>query len=219
MMWLTWAIPLVVVVFLWTLNDFLNGRLKELISGILTLFIFAICIGASFVSGWLIGVAALVVALLLANVFRAPVLLIARKLIRYPDLGADEYSKRQLERMMSGFGSEGYFERREQEKQEEERHLRKSVDRALAVKDIRDVLDRHGCSSRDMEAFYQRTEICCLPPPFREVAMCNANMLDFFLQNSVAAEANGEYVRNLNNRSISIELTLWAKHNPNGAER
>ena len=217
MIWLAWAIPLIVVIFLWTLNEFLRGRLKEIISGVLAFLIFALCIVAFFVSGWLIGLAALVGSFILGALLHYPASLIARKLIKYPDLGADNYSQRGFERMMNDFGSPEYFERREKEKREESSHMARVIDKALGRSDVQEVLERQSCSRQDVEAFYQRFEISSLPPNLREVAVCNANMLEYFLQNSVEAEVNGEYVRNVKDQNVAITLAWWAKHNPKGS--
>ena len=127
--------------------------------------------------------------------FRYPAFLIAKKLIKHPDLGVADYSQRRSQRMMNDLASGKYFERLETEKHEESRHKARTVERALGRLDVQEALERLSCSKQDVEAFYQRFEISSLPPHMREIAVCNANMLDYFLQNSVEAEVNGEYVR------------------------
>jgi len=90
MIWLWWAIPLIVAVFLWTLNEFLRGRLKEITSGVLAILIFALVGMAFYISGWKIGIGALVGAFALSNLLRPIALTLARRLIAYPDLGFDD---------------------------------------------------------------------------------------------------------------------------------
>jgi hypothetical protein len=94
MTWVWWAIPLILAVFLWTLNEFLRGRLKEVISGVLALIIFLFVGIAFFISGWKIGVAALIGAFALSNLMRPLALMLARRLITHPDLGFDDFSRR-----------------------------------------------------------------------------------------------------------------------------
>jgi len=216
MMWLTWVIPLVIVTFLWTLNDFLRGRGKELISGVLALLTFALCGVAFIVSGWLVGLIALVSSFVLGALFRYPALLIAKRLIKYPDHGADDYSQRRLARTLKDFGSPQHFERRETEEREEAHHLTQTVDQAMSQPDVQEVLRELSCRKEDIEAFYQRFEILSLPPKARELAVCNASMLAYFLTNSVKGEVAGEYVRNFRDQDVTMTLTLWAKHNPSG---
>lgn len=218
MVWLTWAIPLIVVIFVWTLNEFLRGRLKEVISGVSALLIFALCIVAFFVSGWIIGLVALIGSFALAALFRYPAFLIAKKLVKYPDLGVADHSQRRSQRMMNDLASGKYFERLETEKQEESRHKARTVEKAVSRSDVQDVLERLSCTKRDVEAFYERFEISSLPPHMREIAVCNANMLDYYLQNSVEAEVNGEYVRNVKDQNVAMTLTLWARHDPKGRQ-
>jgi len=72
-------VPLVVLVFLWTVNEFLRGRLKPQISGILALLIFGFCGAAFFVSRWLVGFLALLGSFALSALFRTPALWIAKE--------------------------------------------------------------------------------------------------------------------------------------------
>jgi hypothetical protein len=78
MLWLAWAIPLIIIIIIWTINEFLRGRSKELIRGVLALFIFALCIVAFFVSGWIIGLLAFIGSFVLGALIRYPASLIAK---------------------------------------------------------------------------------------------------------------------------------------------
>ncbi|MBC8030989.1 MAG: hypothetical protein H7Z16_12825 [Pyrinomonadaceae bacterium] len=215
-MWLVWAVPLVVIVFLWTLNEFLQGRLKAQISGVLAILIFGLCGMAYFLSGWLVGVLALIGSFALAALFRAPALWTARKLVDYPDLGVDDCSRKQVEGLLRDFGSPEYFERFADRKQIDEAHMANTVSRALAQADVQEVLSRRSLTAEDVKAFYERFEISSLPHHLRELAVSNAKMLDYFFENSTATEVDAKYVRNVNDRNVAITLTLWAKHNPAG---
>ena len=55
MAWIIWAIPLVIIIFLWSLNEFMRGKLTQIVSGILALMIFGLVIVAFFFSGWMFG--------------------------------------------------------------------------------------------------------------------------------------------------------------------
>jgi|GEM_PF-2729212 len=84
MTWLWWAVPLVVVVFLWTVNLFLRGSLKEIISAVLAILIFVFVAIAFVMSGWKIGIGALIGSFALVNLLRPIAVVIARRLMGYP---------------------------------------------------------------------------------------------------------------------------------------
>jgi hypothetical protein len=214
--WLIWAAPLIVIVFLWSLNQFLSGGWKTQISGVLAFLIFALCGIAFLISGWAMGLIALCGAFLLGALSHGPALFIAKKLVKYPNLGAAEYAEGQLAETMRDFGSAEYFRRREKQEQEQAKHLAKALAKSLGRADIREVMKEHAASKQDVEAFYQRVEICSLPPHLKEQAICNASMLDYFLKNSVKTEGAGKYVRDVTSQSVSLTLRLWAGHNPSG---
>ena len=104
-------------------------------------------------------------AFVLGALSHGPALFIARKLVKYPILGADEYTQRQLIKSMRDFGSAEYFERRE--KQEQAKHMATAVEKSLGRSDIREVIKRQATSEEDVETFYQHVEICSLPPHLR----------------------------------------------------
>ena len=195
-----------------------SERLKEVISGVSALLIFALCIVAFFVSGWIIGLVALIGSFALGALFRYPVSLIARKLVKYPDLGVADYSQRRSQRMMSDLGSGKYFERLENEKHEGSRHKERTVEKAVSRSDVQEILERLSCSKRDVVAFYERFEISSLPPHMREIAVCNANMLEYFFKHSVGAEVDGEYLRNVKDQNVAMTLKSWARHDPKGRQ-
>ena len=69
-MWpdLAWAIPLVILAFLFSLNQFLHGLWKETISGCLRLLMIGCCLLALLLSGWKVGLFALVSVFLLVGI-------------------------------------------------------------------------------------------------------------------------------------------------------
>ena len=218
MIWIWWATPLILVVFLWTLNEFLNGRLKEVISGVLAILIFALVATAFFVSGWKIGIVALVGAFVLANLLRPVALAVARRLISYPDLGFDKYNRNQLERSMKDFGSERYFERREHVEREEERHKTETVSSAAKTQAVAEVLRKLDSTEKDLAALYERFEVHVLPPSARKTVLHNALLVAFFLENSEPYKLyDGTYARKVS-RDTGIRLQLWTHSNPGGKE-
>jgi len=216
MTWLWWAIPLIVAVFLWTLNEFLRGRLKEITSGVLAILIFALVGMAFYISGWKIGIGALVGAFALSNLLRPIALTLARRLIAYPDLGFDDYSRRQLERTMADFGSEAYFKRREREEEDEAHHKNATVSIAMKIPAAAEVLVQCGATERDLAALYDRIEVKSLPPRVRETVLRNYRIIRFFLENSEPCEIyDGTYGRKVS-MDGHITLQLWSHSNPDG---
>ena len=210
-----WAVPLIVIVFLWTLNEFLHGKLKTAISGVLAILVFALCAIAFFLSGWLIGLFAMVGSFVLAALFRNPALWVARKLVDYPDLGADDYSRQRVSDLLQDFGSSEYFERLTERQHADEVHMVNTVNRALARTDVQAVLRPRCLAGQDLQAFYERSEVSSLPPKLRNSSQQRENARLLF-ENSTATEVNGKYVRNVNDRTVAMTLSLWAKDNPAG---
>jgi hypothetical protein len=212
-----WAIVLAGIVFLFSINERLHGRLKQVIGGVLAIAIFGMCGVAVYLWGWLTGMGALIGAFALGALLDNPSLWVAKKLTRYPDRGVEEYGRVKLKRTTRDIASGKRLEQAQKERQEESRHMAAVVRRSRSQSAIQEVLARHGAAERDLEAFYQRFEITTLPPSLREVALGNAAMLDWFLSNSVAGEFEGKYVRNLRCRDASLLLSLWAAHTPEEA--
>lgn len=158
--------------------ELLRGRLKQAITGILALVIFGLVSVAFLVSGWKAGAAALVGTFVLANLFGPLALLAARRMIAYPDLGAQSYQQDQLGKLMKDFGTPEYFERREKEKKREQQHRSRTVSSAMRRPEVRAALEKHGSSQRDIEALYDRVEVVALPPQLRERVLPNAALLD-----------------------------------------
>lgn len=218
MTWLWWAVPLIVVVFLWTLNEFFRGRSKEITSGVLALLVFLLVAIASFISGWKIGVGALVGAFVLSNLFRPLALMLAKRLIMYPDLGFEDYSRRQRERTMADFGSDDYFKRCEREKEEETHHKTATISAAMKVSEVAKVVRELGGSERDLAALYDRIEVHSLPPPARKSVLQNARLVAFFLENSKPYDIyDGTYGRKVS-METAMRLQLWTSSNPGGKE-
>jgi hypothetical protein len=208
MLSLIWAIPLVVAIFLWVLNTFLRGSLKQVITGLLTSVIVALWVVAFFVSGWVVALDAVLASCVLAISFWYPALLIVRKLTEYPDLGMDDYSRGRFERYMKYHSNPvRYGERLEEEKRKESEHMAKTTDKAVGRADVQEVLQRLSCAKEDVEAFYQSFPISSLPPHFREIAVCNANMLAYFLEN-----------RDSDDLDVQLTIGRWARHNPSGSQ-
>lgn len=217
MTWLVWAIPLIITIFLWNLNEFLRGTLKRYINAGLALLIFVILGVAFFVSGWIIGLITVVGVAVLLAVLHYPALLVAKKITKYPDPGVENYWEKEFKEMQrdwSYLGTPEFDERIGKREQEETRHMIDTINKAMSKGDIQKVLERLSCSKRDLEAFYQRFEIHSLPPKLRERTLCNARLLNYFLENSVPGEAIGRYVRNIIDRNAVIRFTLWARYNP-----
>ena len=204
MTWLCWAVPLILVVFVWTLNEFLRGRLKEVTSGVLAVLIFLLVGVAFFISGWKIGIGALVGAFVLGNLLRPLALALARRLIAYPDLGFEDYSRRQLERTMADFGSDDYFKRREREEEEEARHRTATISSAMKIREVAKVVSELGAAERDLAALYDRIEVNSLPPRIRETVFQNAQLIRFWLENSESYDVyDGTY-----GRKVSMDTHL-----------
>ncbi len=218
MTWLWWAVPLVVADFLWTLNEFLQGRLKGAISGFLALLIFVL-IGIAFItSGWMIGAGALIGSFALSNFLRPLALAVARRLTPYPDLGIEEYNEREYQRMMANFGSEDYFNHRESEKTMEAIHATEAVASAMQTPAVAEVLSQLGGEEKDLAALYDRIEVHSLPPHLRVTVLRNAALVRFFLENSDPYEVyDGSYARKVS-EDTAMRLQLWTHHNPEGEE-
>ncbi len=215
---LWWAIPLILVVFLWTLNEFLRGRLKEIISDVLALLTFALVGTAFLISGWKVGIGALVGAFAISNLIRPLALGLARRIIARPDLGFADYSRRQLERTMADFGSERYVERSQREQEEASRHKATSVSKAMVIPAIAEVLAKLGATERDLAALYDRVEVHSLPPRARETVLQNAPLVQFFLENSDPYDVyDGSYGRKVS-MDAAMRLQLWTHSNPGGKE-
>ncbi|MGH9340093.1 MAG: hypothetical protein ACRD1R_11035 [Acidobacteriota bacterium] len=213
---LWWAVPLAVFVFSWTLNEFLRGKLKETVGGVLALLIFGF-VGLAFLfSGWLWGLGALVGAFILSNIYRPVALAVARRMITYPDLGVERYQHERMQQTLHDFGSEDYFKRRAAEEKSEQVHRNRVVANALKDEHLREVLGRHGSSKQDLAALYDRVEVRTLPPKMREAVLRNPELVDYFLGNSTPAEFRGEYVRNVTGQATSMTLALWCSSNPGG---
>jgi len=218
MKWLWWAIPLAIMTFLWTLNEFLRGRLKVVLSGILTILIIVIVAIAFVISGWKAGIAAIVGAFLLIIIFRPVALSVAKRLIKYPDLGFGDYGQKKFEQTLTEFGSESFWEHREHEEEEEKRHRDETVSTAMNNPAIVELLASIGATARDLGAFYDRIEVRSIPPRARESVLNNVELVAFFMQNSEPYDVyDGTYGRKVS-ESTHIRLQLWIQSNPSGKE-
>lgn len=218
MTWLWWAIPLVLIVFLWTLNELLRGSLKETISGILALIIFMLVGVAFFVSGWEAAVGALIGAFILGNLLRPLAIPLARRLITYPEFDSDDCSHRQLERTTADFGTEAWLKHHEQEDEDEASHKAEVISDAMKLSAITEVLAQFGCTEQDIAALYDRIEVSSQPPRIRKIVLENARLVAFFLENSEPYDVyDGTYGRKLS-MDTHIRLELWICNNPSGDE-
>lgn len=67
---LWWIVPLILVTFVWTVNEFLKGQLSQLVSATLAVVIFGLVAVAFLVTGWQAGLAALFGAMALSALIR-----------------------------------------------------------------------------------------------------------------------------------------------------
>lgn len=215
MLWV-WLIPWVVLVFLWTLNEFLRGRQKELIAGVLSTAMFGFVVVAFFVSGWKVGLGALLGSFVLSALFRPVALRVARKLIDAPDLGFDR--GHDVDQIMADVASGEYWSRAEQEKERDEEHRATTIAAVLKERRIATILADAGATERDLIALYDRVEVLTLPRNVRRTVLRNPRIVRFFLANSTPATAyDGAYTRNLDQNG-HLRLQLWTHSNPGGDE-
>ncbi len=216
MTWLWWAVPLSLVVFLWTLNEYLRGSLKRLLSGILALLMFSLVGIACVISGWLAGIGALVGAFALINIFRPFALAVARRLIRFPDLGYEEYNRQKLRRLERA-GPGHLLELLNQDMDEEVRHRSASVSSAMQDPAIADVLQQLGATERDLVELYHCFAVHRLPPEIRDIVLRNALLVRFFLENTEPDFCDGRYYRRVP-LETSVRLCMWTGSSPGGPE-
>jgi len=196
MVWLLWSIPLIVFVFLWTLNDFLRGHLKEVANVILFMLITLFTVIAFFVSGWKIGMVTIIGVFVTAALFRAPALAIARRLIKYPDIGADIDPNETVE--------------------EFEMHMQRAVSKSIGLSQIRAVLDKWEATEEDLIVLYQIPFNRYLPPTFREQVICNPALVEYFFEHSEPTTVGDKYTRHVSSLDVSLALQGWSKLDPSG---
>jgi len=209
-MWYLWILPVVLLLFLWALNEHLSGRVKDVTSGVLAWTLFGLIVAAFCFSGWRAGVACIVSVPVLGLVLTPVARSISRSSSGYSDPRIAAYNRQQMGELRSG----NLFETMEKQAQEESKHKEQAVRRAMAKQSIQRVLTGNACAQRDLEALYDRTEIRMLPPDMRELALRNPSLLEFFLRNSTASTEQGDYMRNVRDKSTHIMLTLWVSHDP-----
>lgn len=218
MTWLWWAIPLVIMIFLWNLNEFLRGRQKVFIRVLFTIFIFVFMAIAFVISGWKIGIITVVGAFLLIIIFRAVSFSVAKRLIKYPDHGFVDYSQKKFEQTITEFGTESFWEHREHEEEEDKRHREDTLSMAMNNPAIIELLTSIGAKKKDLGAFYDRIEVQFIPPEARESVLNNVELVTFFMQNSEPYDVyDGTYGRKVS-EDIHIRLQLWIQINPSGKE-
>lgn len=209
-MWYLWILPVVLLLFLWALNEHLSGRLKPMTSGVLSLTLLGLIVAAFCLSGWRAGVACIVSVPILGWVLMPIARSIARSSSGYSDPRIAAYNRRQMDELRSG----DLFETMEKQAQEESEQKEQAVKIAMGEQSIQRVLRDNACTRRDLEALYDRTEINMLPPGMRELALRNPSLLEFFLRNSTPLAEDGEYRRNVSNKDTHILLALWVSHDP-----
>lgn len=217
--WLWWAIPLAVTVFLKTLNRFLRGRAKQVIDAACGLVICVLAVVAFFVSGWPIALGALVGVVAFGYLLRPVAWSLARRLIVYPDDGLEAYGRRQLDRTARAESLDEWLRLADRKQVARARHMTMAVAAAMKRPAIRQVLRHQGAGERDLIAFYERMEVSILPPKIRKRVVLNADLVEFFLENSEPGESyDGTYVRNLPSQNVHMRLQLWTRYNPGGKE-
>ena len=217
--WLWWAVPLVLTTILKTLNRFLDGSFKAVTDAVCGLLICVLVVVAFLVSGWQMAVGALVGAIALGYLLRPVAWSLARRVIVYPDDGLGAYGRRELERTRRAIRQGEWSEHVKRKRKAEAQHKAMAVAAAMKRPAIREVLRHQGASERDLTAFYDRMEVSILPPKTRRKVVCNADLVEFFLENSEPDESyDGSYVRNLPSEDVHIRLQLWARYNPGGKE-
>lgn len=208
---LGWAIPLGVVAVLWTVNEFLHGRLKPVVSGVLSLAIFGLCVVASFVSGWWAGPVALVATFALVNLVRAPALWLAQRLTGgYANLGSN-HQPPDLARLAAMLGTPE-MDREWERREERDEAL---VQHALGDARVRELLDRLGLEERDVRAFLvpMGVPLDMIDEPFRRRAVSNASILAYYFAHSTPQENELGYQRIIDG-DTSLVLGNWVRYAP-----
>lgn len=214
-----WAVPLLILIFLFTLNTFLRGSRKEQTEYELTLLIF-LCIGlAFFLSGWTWGLAALASPFILPIMFRIPALLLARRLVDYPDLGTARDAQERMDRMrheMRNRWDDDVIREREQREAEEAAHQERCVAMAMQLRGIETVLEETDADEDDLGALYDDIKYSH-PPALREQVFRNINLIEFYLSATERQADVSGVNRVFHSESLNIKFGLWVHHNPSGA--
>ncbi len=218
MTWLWWSIPLVIIVYLFTLNELLRGRSKETISGILVLSIFLIVGIAFFVSGWLYALGALLGSFILTNLLRPFAIAHARRLIDYPDIyGIDEWRQEQSRNLFREHGSQSFLRQLNGEKDPKELQKNAAVESASCNPAVTYVLGKYDATLEDLATLYDDIKYS-FPPQLCKIVLENPAIVEFFLCNSEPYEnSNGKYDRKYS-EMIKIKLHFWIQANPGGSQ-
>jgi hypothetical protein len=219
MAWLWWAVPHVGAVFGWTLNEFLRGSARVIISGAITWTIFGLVGVAFFVSGWKFGIGAFVGAFVLVALLCPLASAVAKKLIDFPDLGYDKYADRHAQQIVKRFGPDQDFEERGRDLEEESCHRAAAVSSAMKNRTIANLLVKLSATDQDLAALYDRLEVHSLPPQVRETVLANAALIEFWLENSEPfVQYDGSHGRKITAVDTALRLGLWTRSNPGGDE-
>lgn len=218
MLWLIWAIPLTIVVFLWTGNEYLQGLKKRSTRIALMRVWLALWVVAFLISGWKIALVASVCSILLIIPFAPIAHIIARRLIKYPALGVREYNLMRALQDVAGLASGQNSWQPWEEGEEREHHMESAVRKAMRRRRIRSVLEAHCANRQDLEALYRSSYLFVVPPWVREKALRNPKLVEFFLEVSVPGEFLGKYVRNVTSIDMATLLQVWVVSDPGRKE-
>ena len=216
-MWYLWAVPIVLVVFLWALNEHLSGHLKDVTSGVLIWTVVGLIVAAFIVSGWKAGALSLVLVPISALVVIPVARSVARLSHGYSDLRIEAHRRRQMDGLRNASQAIDPFDVMETQASSDRKHMEATVGRAVAQPPIQKVLAEHACARRDLEALYRRVEVQMIPPELREIALGNPALLGFFLDNSGPSTVDGEYRREVIDLNTHMVLSLWVSHDPAAA--
>lgn len=213
-----WAIPLAILILLFTLNTFLRGGRKEQIEHTLTLLIY-LCIGMAFLlSGWKWGLLALASPFVLPLLLRGPILLIAGQLVDDPDRRSTPHAEDGLDRMLlesRNFWGEEAVRERKQRDAEEASHRERCVDVATHLRGVEAALRETRADQDDLRALYDDIKYFH-PPALREKVFSNIALIKFYLE-ATHRQANTDGVnRVFNSEAEQIKFRLWT-NKPSGA--
>jgi len=116
---------------------------------------------------------------------------------------------------LKNFGTSEYFAGLEKRKKSENERMKIAIQKSLALPGIKKLIEKHGVSSEDLEALYQRLEIDGFSSKTKQMAVCNEDLVEYFVKNSQPSRAFGKKVRKID-LEVSITLGFWVTKNPKG---
>jgi len=218
--WLFWAVPLVALTFLFTLNDVLRGSRKKQTEFVLTNLIFG-CIGlALFLSGWKLALVAIAVPFIMPIFFRFPAVQIVHHVMGYPDLGIEQYAQEELGETANTLRKGGILaaaEAADTKAKQRDVHMEACVSKAMKKTSIQDLLQQLDANPDDLRAMYRHFSISKLPTKLRQQPLLNTKLVHFFIERSVLSKRSQQYNRHLESEEDNIHFGLWVRFSPDGA--